>query len=1712
MKKIYLLCLTLLTLNATYAQTWGNEWIDYGQQYYKFPIVRTGIYRIDYNALVTAGIDVQTLDPRNIQVFGRNKQVPIYIEGDSDGAINPNDYIEFYAMRNDGWMDSLLYQPGQTHGNPYFSFYNDTAYYYLSWNQTGNNLRMENVAWVPNSGLPNATHFIREWVDVRDNPAVLPSTRRYAEGIQNAAKSYDPEFTTEETFGGGRINAANANVTNAVAVPVIPTANGVTVNGQNNQPILAQYEFRAVSVSNDVGGAPNHRYTVKFGSSATLDTAFTGFQLVTMKRSVPVSTMGATTTPQWGYFRPPGVTAASSRVVYHKLTYPHNFNLENQTAYRMLVPDNANGTGLVMANANNLNRPNNGTPRLYDITNGKRIQVNLAGSNLNAILPNGNTGLTEFFITSDGAITTLNNLQPVNTDPLNFARFVDYENTVKDHDYVIITHSSLTDGANAYKTFRAGQYNPVVVDIDQLYHQFGGGVVKHPLSIRHFMGFALQNWNVKPEYLFLLGKSVLVNGWRPFPADAIEGYAENLVPSFGFPQSDVALVSRINGSGIAPAVKVGRLAAINNNEIQLYLDKVITNETTPAELWRKNVLHFGGGTNLTEQAQFVNYLAVYDSILTDTAFGGNVTTIIGSTSDPLDISLADSIQNTINAGVSLMNFFGHAAGGTTSVSAGPPETWQNAGKYPIVLANSCLIGDIHQPRTFYSSSEDHLFQPQKGAIAFLASVGPGVPAFLNSYTSQLMKNFSYLSYGKSIGESIKKTVEFLRDNGAEGSDLAKCTVLEMTLHGDPAIKISPNEKPDYMVDASSIFYTPNDVTNDVDSFDVNIAITNLGRAVSNIFAVRLTRKFPDGSDTTYTKGAQNVYYRDTVVFRLPLNFLKGIGLNEFTVVVDNNSEVDEFNETNNQVTSLLNITANDITPVYPYNFAIVPAKQLQLKGSTANPFAPARPYRFQVDTTDSFINPIINQVVVAPGGVVSLNVDLANFPDSVFFWRVSPDSTNPSENFKWKQFSFKHKAGKFGWAQDHFFQYKRNNYNLLINNNTTRLFEFFTGAKTLLARNQNYCPTCFGVFNDIYYNIDQNQQEYDGYNLDPKYHIAVIDSTTLEPWIAYGGDCNGNFWSLNRNYNHLNRPENSTQCGNSQISYRRRPEKYFIFRSQHPNFAPVDMPNMINMLNQIPNGAYVLVYSWGGTRFQQNIGNHRQAFTNVLGLDSLDQIPDGSAYIGFVRKGDPTYKYAIHTTTEDGIILTADLPTNKSFGQMSSELIGPAQNWNTLEWMPRAMNNESNQDTLRLKLIGVKPNGEEVVVIDNILPTTPSVDISNIDASVYPYMRLNMFVKDDTIKTPMQLDYWQILYNPYPEYVVAPNKYLSIDNDTMQEGETFKIGVAAENVTPFALQSVDSLNVKWWMFNNNNQQTNFPYNVIPNIPPNGWDTLTFTQPTIGLQGLNNLWVELNPFGQGHKLEQYHYNNYANFFFRVGGDRINPLLDVTFDGVHIMDGDIVSPKPQIIITLKDENQYLQLDTNTLKVFITEPDGVAPVQIPYINNQSEIILDFTPPNMPNNKAKINWAPLFTKDGKYELLVKGIDKSGNNSGANDYRIKFEVINKSTITNVLNYPNPFSTKTKFVFTLTGSQIPDMFKIQIMIITGKVVKEINQDELGPLRIGRNITEYAWDGTDEFGDPLANGIYLYRVVTKINGSEIEQRETNADQFFNKGFGKMYLMR
>jgi hypothetical protein len=288
--------------------------------------------------------------------------------------------------------------------------------------------------------------------------------------------------------------------------------------------------------------------------------------------------------------------------------------------------------------------------------------------------------------------------------------------------------------------------------------------------------------------------------------------------------------------------------------------------------------------------------------------------------------------------------------------------------------------------------------------------------------------------------------------------------------------------------------------------------------------------------------------------------------------------------------------------------------------------------------------------------------------------------------------------------------------------------------------------------------------------------------------------------------------------------------------------------------------------------------------------------------------------------------------------------------------------------------------------------------------------------------------------------------------------------------------------------------------------------LVYKVVTLNFLGENNFIISVNP--KFDQPEEQLENNIISLSYVVEKDQRNPILDVVFDGVHILDFDIISPTPVITMSVLDDNSFIFInDPNVFTATISYLDeiGNPTVEIDSILH-TMTGATFYPATGPGEKAILEYIPEGLESGKYRLDVAVSDASGNSSSELDYSINFEVIRESQITNVYPYPNPFTTSMKFVYTLTGEQVPDYMKIQILTVTGKVVREITLAEIGTIRIGNNISEFTWNGTDEFGDQLANGVYLYKVTARINGEDIQQRETAGDKYFHKGYGKIYLMR
>ncbi|MBN1543156.1 type IX secretion system sortase PorU [candidate division KSB1 bacterium] len=116
-----------------------------------------------------------------------------------------------------------------------------------------------------------------------------------------------------------------------------------------------------------------------------------------------------------------------------------------------------------------------------------------------------------------------------------------------------------------------------------------------------------------------------------------------------------------------------------------------------------------------------------------------------------------------------------------------------------------------------------------------------------------------------------------------------------------------------------------------------------------------------------------------------------------------------------------------------------------------------------------------------------------------------------------------------------------------------------------------------------------------------------------------------------------------------------------------------------------------------------------------------------------------------------------------------------------------------------------------------------------------------------------------------------------------------------------------------------------------------------------------------------------------------------------------------------------------------------------------------------------------PLYNlPTGRHDVRIKAWDNSNNSSIQETH---FIAVADSTlrIRNLLSYPNPMSDQTAFTFEISRNA---NVRLKIFAVSGRLVRQFDSQ---PAQIGFNIFPQTWDGTDQDGDPLANGVYLYKL-------------------------------
>ncbi len=1640
----------------------GNEWINYDQKYFKFFVETDGVFRITKETMLAAGVPESEIDGAKIRIYNLGKQVPLYVS--NVGSFNNGDFIEFFGTKNRSAFDRVLYlRPDNDLLNQDHSMYTDRNPYFLTYAGSDTPGRVTTLINDLTNLPPVEAYFLHQ-EKVNYNEEHFEPYYSVAGG---GAVSYS-SYLHGEGFGK---HSDNSSATS------IPSLNRYA-DGPN-----ATLRIRFVSTNYG-----NHNYIVSLNNQVLDTVSLLDLKISDITYSVPVNLLADNNEVK--------LTAISSSSrhapVMITLTYAQSSGNGTWPQAQIILEGQPNKQYHL------LNTQVSGLITLYTLDGTRRMITN---SQQEFVWPETTENLSLFGADIESGIVEITSLEE--------KTFTDYSGD--NIEFVVITHPAIMEPGNGseYVQYRnsiaGGGYIANAYSILDIYDQFGYGVEKHPQGIRNFVEMMHRNWP-SAKAIFIVGRAIeyyrsrYPGTWEPW----------FYVPTFGRAGSDNLLAATL--WDLVPRYPVGRLAVTSPQGVDIYLDKIREHDaavnlpqTIEDKGWIKNVMHIGGGKTASEQEDFKMTLNTLGNILEENELGAKVSFFQKESTDFIGESQSRLIEKLLEEGNSIINYLGHSSATTFEFNINEADEWDNHGKYPVFSAMGCSAGQIHGP--LQSLSDRYVQIANEGAIAFISGSSSQFASALIKWARPWYEYMGGEGYYKTVGEA---TLEGLKevaksvDVNSTASNQYRYLLEQQTYQGDPAIRLHPMPGPDYLVDRLSVSIGPDILTTKLDSIDVKFSIANIGRNLHQTVSYSVHIQDGSGHITDVHEGQiQAKTYETAVSLRVPLAVGGKAGLYRLLVIVDPLQAVDEFPapmaESNNNLTDNLGVTGipfivvdNLIFAAYPPDFGIVTTGTPQLVATSSNSFIKKQNIVLEIDTTALFNSPaLVHETFLNHAATLKWSPTMSLTPGTVYYWRVSTDSVSPTQDYIWSRRSFLYQPGsQHGWNQSHFHQLTYNDLDGLIADSIKQLFQFESILQnfTIVNRIQNDVTglnPMMRVDNIIRAAFFTNFR-----TKDINVFVVAIDSLTGE---------------------YIRNPNPGLYGSQNHLAF---DAPCFAYSSDNPTSRQA----MLDLIeNVIPSGHYVFFYTYQRPGYMdyypEQWADDETAFGRSIFSVIEDQYPESNIrslattgslpYVILFQKDRGIIDELIATDSLDEISMSFDAGISSTVGTYKSVQVGPASKWYSIE-----QTSTTSPDTQGVHIVSAFALNEtqtDTFWISHDI-TSVSTSISDIDASLYPYIHLRFMTGDSVDYSPALIDYWRVYYDGFPELIINPDEGFVYEKDSLEQGQNLSLSTVIENVSPYP---VDSFSVSLKLISTNNTVEEL-WKTINSIAPYSQSQIAFSKITDEMQGDYQVLMDVNP--TRIVTENNYINNIGILPLHVEGDGLNPILDVTFDGQHILDGDLVASKPLITVQLHDENQFLRLDdTSSFAMFLKYPSESTPRQISFSEDWVQFI---QATGSGKNMASVELRPHLVEDGIYELQVQALDASGNLAGDNEYLISFEVINEESVSHLYNYPNPFSTSTRFVYTLTGEGSPQYFKIQIMSVSGRIVREITQDELGPLTVGTHMTDFIWDGTDEHGGTLAAGTYLYRMIVKNEELEDYKRynTSKSDVFFNKGWGKLVILR
>ncbi len=1667
----------------------NSYWYNPNKNYLKIYVKNKGLYRVAYNQLAASGAQINDVPLNKLELYNNGAQVPIYVaDVNNDGVFDAGDYFEFVG-----------YPPPAT-PYCYSNIYNNDNVYFFSVQADSSGLRYkikngysDKYDYTYQTSYTKL-HFERD--SLFENLGYAGDDHRdfwLWDNISGQSGSVQHEFNYH-FVSMKNFDADSAYVTFKVQLQGLTTSGNcglnhrayIILNGKTISSIMwsnqntATFDQTVKISNNDFHLYPtgNVLEVVDKGdacpNAGSDEAAVNWFEIDYWKDD-------RADTNHIEFSSPPNQTGIIRYWTYgwQRDTVTVFIPQENEMITKPLIPHDQYNSVLFVDTVN--------TPTDYFCA--------------------GN----DYFLTPDSIVKSIKS---------------DLRSTSNGADYIIIANPDFKSVAERLANFRQTNFPDTsipdprikIVYVNQIYNEFSNGLLD-PYALQDFVKYAFYNWQKpSPSYVVLLGdmshdyRHVLTTS-RPDFVPSIPYYT----PIYGEGVSDNMIVA-VSGNDVHPDLAIGRLSCETVAEGNVLVDKLINYPADNTKEWKQNVLLISSGLSQQDEEQLgLNYAS--DELRQNYVLpnGFRATMIMRYPDQPDYVKYEGSgpqIRQQIDNGTVLTNFYGHGGGYQWDLTFLNDDIYllNNGGRLPLILSLTCYTAHFDDQNVF---GEQFNKVPGKGCIGFFGNVGLTywlVGTYLDGLIfNQFFNKRDYIS-GK-VFQNIKDVAPAV---GYTSGQIALLTYL-----GDPAFKLAMPDKPDFRITDSDITTgKENAVVNE--TLQVKVKVQNLGVVFpGDSVTVQLFVSAPDTSYQLPPKRLPSFALEDSVYFTWVPNKADLYSLTAKVNETDIIPEADHSDNSGSVSFAVFNLNnPNIISPIQGYSTKnnFVDFKIAGIGAYISNTLE----YYIQIDTNLNFQTPISSPSLTAADGLVTWRAN--NLKKGIYYWRSRIYNGQDSSS----------------WSVPRTFSIQNSNVNgYYISGRQMNMFDVYNMNLTDsgLVLNSSYLPprpSNKTFLQDVY---PSNSSIFDSTGMtaittDGKYiYFGLLwyyagnynkagDTRIYKIGTGFNGTIKGRYYGTIPNF--FAPIRNSMFYFRDGYIYVATGNPYFLLRVSinTGDTLSVHIPEgMIrNNDSRIQPGDFYLaadsnyVYdlavadSTGDNHYVLRtldpaknwqlarpdiklLSTSYQGFTGFFVSDGY-LFPYENYESGFMRRirisdGYFEEEWVTYTPFQGYYAWCYDWQNNLVYasvyrqntvpkisifkgkyldvsGNAATNIIGPAGKWNSLSY---SVENFGSNATYNAVLLGQNYSTLKWDTLKTALPD--SYSLSNVNSKKYEYLKMNFTFTDSTFtgKEPVRLNAVSVNYSSLPDISVSEND-IAIVPDTALQGVPVNINIVLHN---YGLVKDDSANVKLYL---NSDDSAFYSKTFSLAADSSVHFNTQIQTSDLISG-NTITAKVNSI----ENEFYTFNNIASGKFFIAGDTTSPSLNITSDGQRIYNGDIISAKPKILISLKDNSPFL-LDTTDFSIIFDNNL--------FIFNRPDVHFSYNP--YPHSEADVTWTPTLT-DGEHTLSILAKDHSGNYADSSAAQIQFYVYNQSGIRNFYNYPDPFKFDTYFTFQLTGSQPPDELYIRIFTVAGRLIRTINVMS-SKLKIGFN--KVYWDGRDQDGDIIANGVYFYKIIYK-NGS-VEKSE------------------